>query len=83
MLERYHDAMVSAVRSVGEMVVVLFLKVLMMLLLFRSSEGGVAGMSRTWSELVLLLLDAGSNSLGLLILRVVHVCASTIANGVL
>lgn len=75
MLERYHDAMMSAVRTVGEMLDPnpdpnpLWL-------LLRTSPGGVGGMSRSWSLVVV------STNLGLLILRVVHVCASTMANGV-
>lgn len=62
MLERYHDAIMRAVRSVGE-------RLLEDPKLFRSSAVGVAGMSRTWSGVV--------SSLGLDIRRVVHVCAST------
>ena len=40
--------------------------------LLRSSPGGVGGMSSTWSVVLV-------SSRGLLIRRVVHVCASTIA----
>lgn len=72
MLERYHDAMISAVRTVGGR---LDPNPNPLWLLFRTSPGGVGGMSRSWSSVVV------STNLGLLILRVVHVCASTMANG--
>lgn len=71
MLERYHEAMITAVNRL--LLLPLDPKVLWLLL--RRSPGGVAGMSSTWS------LVSSANNLGLLILRVVHVCASTIANG--
>lgn len=67
MFERYQDEMMRAVTRVGE-------RLLLGLdpKLFRSSPGGVGGMSTTGSVVVV-------SRRGLLILRVVHVCASTIA----
>lgn len=64
MLEKYHDAMIAAVRMVGESS-----ELIEFVLLYRTSPGGVAGMSTTWS------ID--DSSLGLLLRRVVHDCAST------
>ena len=68
MLERYHDAIIRAVNILGEKLDP------KLQALFRTSPGGVAGMSRTCSVAVV------SSNLGLLILLVVHVCASTMAN---
>ena len=74
MLEKYHDAMMSAVRMLGVRVWEPKKKWVALLLL-RSSAVGVVGMWRTESLVVV------SSNLGLLILRVVHVCASTMATG--
>lgn len=68
MLDKYQETMIMAVETFGDT------EKYVELLLFRTSPGGVAGMSSTWS----LALES---SLGLLIRLVVHVCASTIAKG--
>lgn len=66
MLERYHEAMIAAVTMAGEKWEVKGCQ-------WRTSPGGVAGISSATSSAV---------NLGLLIRRVVHVCASTMANAV-
>ncbi|QHO10892.1 uncharacterized protein DS421_15g493530 [Arachis hypogaea] len=77
MLEKYHDAIMSAVRMLGEMETLYCdepkKKKWWAPLLLRSSAVGVVGIFTTESLVVV------SSNLGLLIRRVVHVCASTIA----
>lgn len=64
MFDKYHDAMIAAVNSVGERIVPTALVVK----LCRTSAVGVAGMSRTWS------VESG---LGLLPRRVVYDCSDS------
>ncbi|KAJ4712904.1 hypothetical protein OWV82_015068 [Melia azedarach] len=70
MFDKYHDAMIRAVKMLGETY-----DENDPMALLRTSPGGVAGMSKTWWSAVV------SDNLGLLIRLVVHVCASTIGQG--
>ncbi|KAK3012177.1 hypothetical protein RJ639_010476 [Escallonia herrerae] len=65
MFDRYHEAMITAVKETSDPIA---------FGAFRTSPGGVAGMSRRWS--------AAGSSLGLLPRRVVHDCASTMGRTV-
>jgi hypothetical protein len=75
MLDKYHDAIIPAVKIVGEKY-----DPTEEYALFLTSPGGVAGMSRAWS-LVVVDTVVPSIILGLLILLVAHVCDSTILLG--
>lgn len=72
MLDKYHDAIITDVKIFGEKY-----DPTVEYALFLTSPGGVAGMSRTWSS-VMVDTVVPSTILGLLILLVAHVCASTI-----
>jgi hypothetical protein len=75
MLDMYHDAIIAAVKIFGEKY-----DPTVEYALFLTSPGGVAGMSRTWSSVVVDTV-VPSTILGLLILLVAHFCASTILFG--